>query len=170
MYVKVVFIHNASWLIHYLLLVTSSLFCFIYIEKVKINVFRESVFRYTTSCCIFFFSWFLNSLNRKEQSWKHKSTFFCRSFVCVILLAIASLKNFFRKTRPKHVNEKNGFKKDDILIFLDILYWIEFYYYYVQRYLSQSWDFGISGFCCESRHQPDVKGLTAISFPVYLTR
>ena len=130
-------------------------------------MFRESVFCYTTSCCIFFFSWFLNSLNRKEQSWKHKSTFFCRSIACAILLAIASLKNFFRKTRPKQVNERNGFKKDDILIFLgySLLDRILLLLYY----LSQSWDFGISVFCCDSRHQPDVKGLTAISFPGYLT-
>ena len=40
----------------------------------------------------------------------------------------------------------------------------------VQCYLSQSWDFGTSGFCCKSRYQLDVKGFTAISFPGYLTR
>ena len=44
------------------------------------------------------------------------------------------------------------------------------YYYYVQCYLSQSWDFGISGVWYEINHQPNVKGLRAISFPGYLTR
>ena len=40
---------------------------------------------------------------------------------------------------------------------------------YVHCYLSQNRNFGISVFCCESRHQPDVKNFTAISFSGYLT-
>ena len=40
---------------------------------------------------------------------------------------------------------------------------------YVHCYLSQSRNFGISVFCCESRHQADVKNFTAISFSGYLT-
>ena len=114
-----------------------------------INVCWEMVFCYITGC-MFFFSHFFSSSNRKEHTqkcktmfvllrffplfcinwqsaWnKRKVTFFCRSF----FLSGSFLRKFLCKARPKLFAEENSFKKV-------IAFWVKLQYF--GYFLPKSW-------------------------------